>query len=209
MDNASGSRLATIVVAGGHGTRMGGVDKASVSVHGMRLVDRLIAQLPIDTEFVVVSPRELDLPTTSEEPPFGGPVAGIHAGYEYLTNRFPGIELMAILPVDAPDSPHILPRLVEAMEIDAHADVALIKSEDGSLQNLCAVWRAEALAYALARLGNPRDKSVRKLLAHTTHILEVPGTGQERDYDTRQEADDYASIAATQLQRAQLGVGGK
>ena len=52
-NQAQQPRLATIVVAGGQGTRMGGVDKASVKVHGVRLVDRLIAQLPSD--YVVVS----------------------------------------------------------------------------------------------------------------------------------------------------------
>ncbi|MEY8577930.1 molybdenum cofactor guanylyltransferase [Corynebacteriaceae bacterium 6-324] len=205
MERAEDSTLATIIVAGGQGTRMGGVDKASVEVHGVRLVDRLIAQLPIDTDYVVVSPRELGLPATCEQPPFGGPVAGIHAGYEYLIQDHPDIEYLAILPVDAPDSPHILPPLVEAMKADASAGVALIRSQDGSLQNLCALWRTDALAQAFQELGSPRNQSVRRLLAHAGRIIEVPGKGQERDYDTRKEADDYASSAAVNLTRAQLG----
>lgn len=155
LGRAEKSTLAAIIVAGGQGTRMGGVDKASVEVHGVRLVDRLIAQLPIDTDYVVVSPRELGLPATCEQPPFGGPVAGIHAGYEYLILDHPDIEYLAILPVDAPDSPHILPPLVEAMKADASAGVALIRSQDGSLQNLCALWRTDALAHAFKELGSP------------------------------------------------------
>lgn len=204
MGRAEESTLAAIIVAGGQGTRMGGVDKASVEVHGVRLVDRLITQLPIDTDYVVVSPRQLGLPTTCEQPPFGGPVAGIHAGYEFLIHDHPDIEYLAILPVDAPDSPHVLPQLIEAIKADTSAGVALIRSQDGSLQNLCAVWRADALAHAFAALGSPRNQSVRRLLAHAGRIIEVPGTGQERDYDTRKEAAAYASSAPMILARAKL-----
>ncbi|MFH0411810.1 molybdenum cofactor guanylyltransferase [Corynebacterium sp. L4756] len=204
MSDAAREKLATIIVAGGQGTRMGGVDKASVKVHGIRLVDRLIAQLPTDTDFIVVSPRELGVPTTSEEPPFGGPVAGIHAGYEYLIRRYSNIEYLAILPVDAPDSPQILPRLYQTMETEPGASVALIRSHDGSLQNLCALWRTDTLAKAFAALGSPRNQSVRRLLAHAENIVEVPGTGQEKDYDTRQEAEQYQSSAPAEFTRAQL-----
>ena len=153
MQDAKRTSIATIVVAGGQGTRMGGVDKASVEVKGVRLVDRLIAQLPLNTEYVVVTPRELGLPSTCEQPPFGGPVAGIHAGFNYLLAQHPELDYIAILPVDAPDSPQILPRLVAAMTKDTAAGVALIRSQDGSLQNLCVVWRRDALTQALTVLA--------------------------------------------------------
>lgn len=204
MARAASRDVATIVVAGGQGTRMGGVDKASVTVHGVRLVDRLIAQLPVSTKYVVVSPHDLGLPATCEQPPFGGPVAGIHAGYHYLMENFPHLDYIAILPVDAPDSPQILPPLYEALREAPGANLALIRSQDGSLQNLCALWRAKALAQALDALGNPRNQSVRRLLAHAGRIIEVEGTGAERDYDTRQEAAEYASSAAVQFHRAKL-----
>ena len=122
MESTNHISLATVIVAGGHGTRMGGVDKASVKVHGIRLIDRLIAQLPLGTAYVVVSPHQLELPSTCEHPPFGGPVAGIHAGYEYTLREHPKTEYIAILPVDAPDSPQILPRLVSAMAQDPSED---------------------------------------------------------------------------------------
>ena len=197
-------RLATIIVAGGHGTRMGGVDKASVEVHGLRLVDRLIAQLPSHTNYVVVSPRALGLPTACEQPPFGGPVAGIHAGFEYLLHRHPDLEYIATLPVDAPDSPHILPPLFAAITADPSAAVALIRSQDGRLQNLCGIWRTTELSKALSKLGNPRNQSVRRLLSQAGRIIEAQGTGEEQDYDTRQEADAYIFSASQQVRRARL-----
>lgn len=203
-NQAQQPRLATIVVAGGQGTRMGGVDKASVKVHGVRLVDRLIAQLPPATDYVVVSPRELGLPLTCEQPPFGGPVAGIHAGFEYLLHRHPDLEFIATLPVDAPDSPQILPRLFAAITADSSASVVLIRSQDGSLQNLCGIWRTSALKNSFDQLGSPRNQSVRRLLAQAGRIIEAEGTGEEQDYDTRQEADAYISSASENVRRAKL-----
>ena len=69
--------LGAIILAGGHGRRMGGTDKASLSAHGTRFIDRLLAQLPYGTPAVAVSPHYLGLPQVCESPLYGGPVAGI------------------------------------------------------------------------------------------------------------------------------------
>ena len=36
--------LGAVILAGGHGRRMGGADKASLFAHGTRFIDRLLAQ---------------------------------------------------------------------------------------------------------------------------------------------------------------------
>ena len=54
--------LGAVILAGGHGRRMGGADKASLLVHGTRFIDRLLAQLPYGTPTVAVSPHRLGLP---------------------------------------------------------------------------------------------------------------------------------------------------
>ena len=72
--------LGAVILAGGHGRRMGGADKASLFAHGTRFIDRLLAQLPYGTPAVAVSPHYLGLPQVCESPLYGGPVAGIAAG---------------------------------------------------------------------------------------------------------------------------------
>ncbi len=62
-----------IILAGGRGTRMGGVDKASIILAGERLIDRLLRQLPYDAPVAVVSPYHLGMPQVCEKPLFGGP----------------------------------------------------------------------------------------------------------------------------------------
>lgn len=167
-----------IILAGGQGTRMGGVNKAAVQLNGRRLVDHLLDQLD-DHAVIVVSPHPLPgIITTSEQPPFGGPVAGIAAGIAELD---PHSEFTAVLAVDAPHSAEMLPVLQAAIDT---SDVAVTVAADGWIQPLCAVWRTPSLIRALATLGEVRDRPVKALLRQVATMVEVAGDGSETDYDT-------------------------
>lgn len=168
-----------IILAGGQGTRMGGVDKAAVQLNGRRLLDYLLERLGSGHNVVVVSPHPVEgVITTSEQPPFGGPVAGIAAGVAALPQTE---EFTAVLAVDAPYSAEMLPALRSAI---GDADVAVTLAHDGWIQPLCAVWSTMSLTGALADLGEVRDRSVKSLLRKATRVVEVSGNGTETDYDT-------------------------
>lgn len=175
--------IETILLAGGRGERMGGVDKASVRLNGCRLIDHLLPALP--GPVIVVSPHDLPLPDAarrvSEDPPYGGPVAGIAAAAPLIRS-----DLVAVLSVDAPDSPALLPALVDALTAAPDAGVAVTRAADGWVQPLCAVWRRDALLAALATLESTRDIAAKRLLAAAT-VVEVPGAGLDTDYDTLAE----------------------
>lgn len=185
-----------IILAGGRGSRMGGVDKAQVTLDGVRLVDRLLARLhPRDDAPVVVVSPTLTLSGTgvtvvSEDPPYGGPVAGIATGVAAGVAAVAadgGVDLVGVLSVDAPDSAELLPVLADALADRPEADVAVIRAADGYLQPLCAMWRAGSLRRALASLDTVRDQAAKKLLAAAGTVIEVSGDGAERDYDTLAE----------------------
>ncbi|RNE48410.1 molybdenum cofactor guanylyltransferase [Corynebacterium alimapuense] len=186
--------LSVIILAGGRGTRMGGVDKAQATVNGTRLIDVIFDELSAFSphQVVVVSSRApevaAEVTVVSEDPPFGGPVAGIAAG----ANALPKEGLVAVLSVDAPASPKLLPRLIEALELNPSAKVAVIRAADGYLQPLCALWRSPVLANALSGLGECDGASVRHLLGAVEQVIEVPGDGSEQDYDTVAELNRFA-----------------
>lgn len=180
-------RLGAIVVAGGRATRMGGVDKAAARIGGTRLIDVLLSELraqhpaPATRDTVVVSARGLEVPgarVVAEQPPFGGPVAAIAEGVAALD-----CDAVAILAVDAPFAPRLLPVLSDAL---GRHDVAAIRAADGYLQPLCAVWNAASLRTALAAFDSPAGIPV-KALFNGADLVEVPGTGAERDADTLAE----------------------
>ena len=76
-----------VVLAGGSGRRLGGVDKAALEVAGATLLDRvLLASAGAGRTVVVGPPRRTvrDVIWTLEDPPAGGPLAGLEAGLRAL-----------------------------------------------------------------------------------------------------------------------------
>mgnify|MGYP000153182168 CR=1 FL=1 len=191
--------LGAIILAGGHGRRMGGADKASLSAYGTRFIDRLLAQLPYGTPAVAVSPHYLGLPQVCESPLYGGPVAGIAAGAQALSL----CSELALFAVDAPDSPQLLPQLRTALATST-ADAALTRAADGYLQPLCSLWHAPALRTQLESLPTTRNVSARRLI-RGANFVEVPGTGAERDYDTRSELRELPAFTPHSVLRAHDG----
>ncbi|MDO5031949.1 molybdenum cofactor guanylyltransferase [Corynebacterium sp.] len=184
-----GAGLGAIIVAGGRGSRMGGVDKASVRVGGVRMLDRLMHHLPYGADTVVVSPHWLGTPQVCETPLYGGPAAGIAAGYRFLAARS-SASRVAVLAVDAPESPLVLPQLLVALE-KAPAVEAAVAANQGQLQPLCALWQAEALGRAITRLGEVHNRSARSLLRAAGPLAVVPVGEEIRDYDTLTQLRAY------------------
>lgn len=151
-----------IVLTGGTGRRLGGMDKAAIDIAGMALLDHVVEALPIDVPVVVAGPqRPTSRPVTfrSEEPPGAGPVAGIAAAIVDVSTPF-----VAVLAVDIPWSVPVVARLVADLLLTDDADGLIPTDADGRRQLLCSAWRTPALAAALDRLGDPRDRSVRDLV---------------------------------------------
>ena len=109
--------VAAIVVGGGGGERLGGVSKPELTLGGMRLIDRVCGVLveACRAGCVAVVPPTVRVPEevvrTLEDPPSGGPLAGIDAGLRAL-----GVDddvLVVVVSVDAPGVARLLPALLE------------------------------------------------------------------------------------------------
>ena len=181
--DATGSRgdLAGVVLSGGGAARFGGADKASMEVGGTTLLERALLALAEVPDVVVVGD---ELPTgrpvsfLREDPPGGGPAAGLLAGLA----GFPGLpRLVAVLAVDMP---LVTVATVRRLVLLAAEDGALLVDESGRRQYLCAVYRSEALLAAAPPLEEQRGLSMRKLVAHLD-LAEVPAlAGEAHDVDT-------------------------
>lgn len=87
--------VAGVVVAGGAGRRMGGVDKAVLVVGGVTLLDRVLgAARPVCDRLVVVGPARptgvAGVEFAMEAEPGGGPVPAVAAGLAALTGAGAG-----------------------------------------------------------------------------------------------------------------------
>ena len=179
-------RLGAVVLAGGTAARMDGVDKASVELAGVTLLERALAATMTAIEVVVVGhqvPTSRPVTWTLEDPAGGGPAAGLLAG---LGRFLVAPDLVAVLAVDMPGvTAGTVARLAWVVEGDDGVDGARLVDEDGRAQPLAAVYRREALAAAApADVEQHHGLPVRRLLAQL-RLVDVPAVGDEaRDVDT-------------------------
>ncbi len=131
---------------------------------------------------------------TREEPPGGGPAAGLLAGLAALS---PDRTLVAVLAVDMPRvSTRTVLRLGRALEVSG-ADGAVLVDLDGRTQPLCGVYHRAALEAARpARRTDEQGLPVHRLLDGLV-LTRVGAEGQEaRDVDTWA---DLAALRGTDL----------
>lgn len=191
-----------VVLAGGEGRRLGGrpggTGKAEVLVAGRPLVDHALDAVAGARRRVVVGPPELarhGAPTVLEDPPRGGPVAGIDAGLAHLDRtpdgtddgsgkRPPDADLpVVVLACDVPRAAEAVPLLLAALASAPDADGAQMVDPRGERQTLVAVYHRTALRAALASLGEVRGASVRRLVAglRTVGVADPDGVAQDAD----------------------------
>jgi molybdopterin-guanine dinucleotide biosynthesis protein A len=196
-----------IVLAGGRGSRLGDAVKPEVLVGGVALVDHALAAVAGARRVVLVAPPDVARPgvlTVLEDPPDGGPVAGVAAGLAALPPiqdaRTADTDLVVVLACDIPFAARALPALLTAASgPDVHG--ARLVSAEGRPQHLVAVYRRSALDAAVAALPTVRDASVRLLVA-PLRLVDVPdAAGAAADADTW---EDVARLDA-ELARGTIG----
>ena len=105
-----------IILAAGTARRMGGVSKTELDLHGRSLVAHVVdGAHAAGFDPLVVAPPGLALPSGTprclEDPPLGGPAAGLLAGVRHS----PGADAYALLAGDAPYAPRALPALLAGL----------------------------------------------------------------------------------------------
>jgi molybdenum cofactor guanylyltransferase len=156
MDAPLQHEVTGLVLAGGRGTRMGGIDKGLVQVEGRTLVERVIDRLrPQVGPMLISANRNLDryrafgfpvlLDAEEGLEPFPGPLAGMLAGLRAATTSW-----IATAPCDAPFLPtNLVPHLVEALA-GSRAAVAYVGEVMQPVFCLLHVDLTDDLAAALA-----------------------------------------------------------
>jgi molybdopterin-guanine dinucleotide biosynthesis protein A len=166
-----------VVLAGGRGSRLGGVDKASVVVDGRTLLAHVLDAVALARRTVVVGPRKDDVPGVTwarEDPPGGGPVAGLAAGLAHVAT-----DLVVVLAVDQPG---ITRSTVDRLLAAVGDTGAVLVDEEGRSQWLAGAWRTGSLRAAVP--PDPRDVSMRSVLGPLNPVAVAAGPGEARDVDT-------------------------
>lgn len=182
MGTGQAQELGGIVLTGGNAVRFQGADKASIEIAGATLLEHVLGALAEVPAVVVVGEQVLtSRPATflREDPPGGGPAAGLLAGLA----GFPlAPRQVVVLAVDMPMvTTGTVSRLLAA---SVDHDGALLVDPDGRKQYLCAVYRTEALLSAAPPREEQHGLAVRALVGGLL-LAEVPALAWEgRDVDT-------------------------
>lgn len=153
---------AAIVLAGGRGSRLGGVDKPTLEVEerSMRASVLLAARSALgeDAPLVLVGEQGADVQSIGavcvrEDPPFSGPVAGLARGLAEVGRLGSTVEVVLVLGGDMPWlEPRVLGALVHECA-EAPRKVAGAVDAGGRRQFLCATWPRAVLARALSHVA--------------------------------------------------------
>ena len=144
MDSAA-PRIAAVILAGGRGERLGGVNKAEIVFGGERLIDRALRVVAeCDPVLVAVGPTGY-VPTRGRAIPdlatdYAGPLAGVAAAVEALANR--KADWLLSLAVDTPFFPlNFLPR-AQMLAPGADCVMGYFGAQDYPTN---ALWRIDAI----------------------------------------------------------------
>jgi molybdopterin-guanine dinucleotide biosynthesis protein A len=147
MQTLNSSMVAGLILAGGRASRMGGTDKALVTLQGVTLLNRTIERARPQVGRLLLNangdPARFDrygLPVLADT--MGnqwGPLAGILAGLKYLAENRPEIGWMASFPTDCPFLPTDLVEQLAAALVGHGAELAMAES-NGRLQPVFALW---------------------------------------------------------------------
>jgi molybdopterin-guanine dinucleotide biosynthesis protein A len=149
------SSFAAVVLSGGTAERLGGADKGSLAWEGRALLDRVLDAVAEADEIVVagpVVPTSRPVRFAREQPPGGGPVAGLIAARRALEQR---TGLLVVVAVDMPLlTPDTVARLLTAA---AGCDGAVLVDDTGRRHLAAAldVARLDAVAPPDGGHGRP------------------------------------------------------
>ncbi len=179
-----GNDVTVLVLTGGRSRRFGS-DKLSAPFRGSTVLDHLLGSLTPGWAVVAVgAPRGVarEVTWTAEDPPDGGPLAGVAAGVAVVRT-----ELVAVVAGDMPHAAAALPELVAALGEPGVVDGAVAVDGDGHANPLLAVYRTDAVRAILPRPA--RDVPAKRLLSLSHATVRVRGSAA-RDVDTPADLAD-------------------
>lgn len=180
--------VGAILLAGGRASRVGGADKALFEVGGRTLLDaaieaaRALGAAPIT---VAGAPREArDVRWVREDPPFGGPAAGVVAGLRSWDEPLP--EWTLVLACDLPRAAEAAALLRDAARFQpADVEGVCLADASGRPQWLTGLYRTRPLRdAALALPDHGADAPARALVDGLAIATVADPDGRSRDIDT-------------------------
>lgn len=181
-----------VLLAGGMSRRMGGVEKALMTLDGEPLVVRAAERMAPQVASLILNANgdparfaRLSLTIVPDRTPDRpGPLAGILTALDWFRENAPGMTAVASLPADTPFVPHdLVARLREALTSNPSAPVAVAQSR-GRRHPVIALWThgaAEGIRAALERGDRKAEAMIDRLGAVAVPFADIEIAGRTVD----------------------------
>lgn len=184
------SAITGLILAGGRGSRMGGVDKGLQLLDGRPLVTHVIERLqPQVGPLMISANRHLDayaafgVPVLRDaDDQFNGPLAGLLAGLDAAQT-----EWLVCAPCDAPHLPLDLVACLLAARDDQQTLAVMPRSGDGRLQPLFALLHTSLRGSLASALAQGQRRVADWMLSHPHRIVDIQD--EFMNLNTRAELD--------------------
>jgi molybdenum cofactor guanylyltransferase/molybdopterin-guanine dinucleotide biosynthesis protein MobB len=208
--------IAGVLLAGGLSRRMGGGDKALLTLGGRPLISRVAEGIRPQVDALALNANgdparfaSLDLPIVPDEAAdFPGPLAGVLAALHWAQRDHPGARSVLSVPADAPFIPSDLARRLAVAQAGSGGHVAVAASR-GRRHHVIALWplaAAAAIEAALARGDRKVEAMIDALGATAVPFADIDIGGQAIDPFFNVNTPDDLALAERLLALAQTAV---
>ena len=194
MDIRDPVRVTGLILAGGQGRRMGGVDKGLQPLRGRPMVEWVLERLKPQVTEVLINANQNQAEyarlgcrvVPDEIGGFAGPLAGLHAGLKANVHPF-----LVTVPCDSPFLPRDLVARLHAALVARHADLAVAKTGDQPHPVFALV--RESLAAHLARFLEGGGRKIDAWYA-ALKVVEVPFDDEADAFSNINTRDELAEF---------------
>ena len=195
-----------LVLAGGLARRMGGGDKAMITIGGTSILDRVLERLRLQTAGIIINANgdparfaATGLPVIADTVPgFAGPLAGVLAGLDWAAAKHPDLAWIVTVPGDCPFLPRDLVARLHAAREAAAQPLACARSGEWR-HPVVGLWPVALRADLRRALV---DEDLRKIEVwtgrHGIAIADWPDTPVDPFFNvnTPEDADAARELAA-------------
>ena len=179
------SEIAVIIMIGGKSSRLGGGIKSLIKINNKKIFDIILERIQPQIDKIIVNSNIEDTEISKYKFPiikdvkqgYLGPLAGIHAGMQWLNKNKPKVDWLLTLPGDTPFIPLNLVSCFEE-KINQDSKIILAKSND-KIHPIIGAWHTSLLT----SLNEHLESGTRKILEwaenHPLEFLEF----NEKSYD--------------------------
>ena len=179
------SKIAVIIMIGGKSSRLGGGIKSLIKINNKKIFDIILERIQPQIDKIIVNSNIENSEISKYKFPiikdvkqgYLGPLAGIHAGMQWLNKNNPEVDWLLTLPGDTPFIPLNLVSCFEE-KINQDSKIILAKSND-KIHPIIGAWHTSLLT----SLNEHLESGTRKILEwaenHPLDFLEF----NEKNYD--------------------------